>query len=145
MRIINKYPWCSGIDIDLERGGELANRTKANVLFSRIYSTVKEKGANLHVNICLPGMTSVGGSVGSENWCVYADLDAYCDTAAIMSYGMSWAGSAPVPVSPRSWLEGIYNYAANAMNPDKIMMWLTGYGCRCQIYYTTENLGTNYL
>lgn len=107
------------VDIDLERGGELANRTKANALFSRIYSTVKAKGANLHVNICLPGMTSVGGSVGGENWCVYADLDAYCDTAAIMSYGMSWAGSAPGPVSPRSWLEGIYSYAANAMNPDK--------------------------
>ena len=41
----------------------------------RIYSTVKAKGANLHVNICLPGMTSVGGSVGGENWCVYADLE----------------------------------------------------------------------
>lgn len=68
VRIIDKYPWCSGIDIDLERGGELANRTKANALFSRIYSTVKAKGANLHVNICLPGMTSVGGSVGGENW-----------------------------------------------------------------------------
>ena len=128
VRIIDKYPWCSGIDIDLERGGELANRAKANALFSRIYSTVKAKGASLHVNICLPGMTSVGGSVGGENWCVYADLDAYCDTAAIMSYGMSWAGSAPGPVSPRSWLEGIYSYAANAMNPDKIMMGLPGYG-----------------
>lgn len=46
-RIINKYPWCSGIDIDLERGGELANRTKANALFSRIYSTVKAKGASI--------------------------------------------------------------------------------------------------
>ena len=144
VRIIDKYPWCSGIDIDLERGGELANRTKANALFSRIYSTVKAKGANLHVNICLPGMTSVGGSVGGENWCVYADLDAYCDTAAIMSYGMSWAGSAPGPVSPRSWLEGIYSYAANAMNPDKIMMGLPGYGWRWQIYDTTENLGTTY-
>ena len=30
VRIIDKYPWCSGIDIDLERGGELANRAKAN-------------------------------------------------------------------------------------------------------------------
>lgn len=144
VRIIDKYPWCSGIDIDLERGGELANRAKANALFSRIYSTVKAKGASLHVNICLPGMTSVGGSVGGENWCVYADLDAYCDTAAIMSYGMSWAGSAPGPVSPRSWLEGIYSYAANAMNPDKIMMGLPGYGWRWQIYDTTENLGTTY-
>lgn len=45
VRIIDKYPWCSGIDIDLERGGELANRTKANALFSRIYSTVKAKGS----------------------------------------------------------------------------------------------------
>ena len=139
VRIIDKYPWCSGIDIDLERGGELANRAKANALFSRIYSTVKAKGASLHVNICLPGMTSVGGSVGGENWCVYADLDAYCDTAAIMSYGMSWAGSAPGPVSPRSWLEGIYSYAANAMNPDKIMMGLPGYGWRWQIYNTRED------
>ena len=48
VRIIDKYPWCSGIDIDLERGGELANRAKANALFSRIYSTVKAKGVNLH-------------------------------------------------------------------------------------------------
>ena len=46
-----------------------------------------------HMNICLPGMTSVNGSVGGENWCVYGDLDAYCDTASIMSYGMAWAGS----------------------------------------------------
>ena len=41
------------------------------------------------------------------NWCVYEGLDPYCDTAAIMSYGMAWAGSAPGPVSPRDWLEGI--------------------------------------
>ena len=45
---------------------------------------------------------------------------------------------------PRSWLEGIYSYAANAMNPDKIMMGLPGYGWRWQIYDTTENLGTTY-
>lgn len=66
-------------------------------------------------------MTSVGGSVDNENWCVYADLDAYCNTAAIMSYGMS-EGSAPRPVSPRRWLKGIYSCASNAMNQDKIMM-----------------------
>ncbi len=48
------------------------------------------------MNICLPGMTSVNGSVGGENWCVYGDLDPYCDTASIMSYGMvHWSGSAP--------------------------------------------------
>lgn len=77
---------------------------------------------------CLPGMTGVQGSVGGENWCVYADLNPYCDTASIMSYGMAWAGSAPGPVSPRSWLEGIYDYAVTAMSPGKIFMGLPGYG-----------------
>ena len=45
------------------------------------------------MNICLPGMDSINGSVGGENWCVYGDLNAYCDTASIMSYGMAWAGT----------------------------------------------------
>lgn len=131
VRIINKYPWCSGIDIDLERGGELANRTKANALFSRIYSTVKAKGANLHVNICLPGMTSVGGSVGGENWCVYADLDAYCDTVAIMmglpgygwrwqiydtteNHGMTYRGTSLTYYATKYWMEGLYNHTGDA-------------------------------
>ena len=121
VRIMQKYPWCAGVDIDLERGGEFENRTAANVLFADIYSTVKSYNPAKLVNICLPGMTGVQGSVGGENWCVYADLNAYCDTAAIMSYGMAWAGSAPGPVSPRSWLEGIYNYAITAMSPDKVL------------------------
>jgi hypothetical protein len=96
------------------------------------------------VNICLPGMTSVNGSVGGENWCVYADLDAYCDTAAIMSYGMSWAGSAPGPVSPRDWLTGIYDYASRVMNPQKIYMGLPGYGWEWQIYANPTDLGKTY-
>jgi hypothetical protein len=40
-------------------------------------------------------MTGVQGSVGGENWCVYADLNDYCDTAAIMSYGMGGLRSRP--------------------------------------------------
>jgi len=67
-------------------------------------------------------MTGVKGSVGGENWCVYADLDAYCDTASIMSYGMAWAGSAPGPVSPRSWLEEIYNYASKVSRSSVFVM-----------------------
>lgn len=27
VRIMEKYPWCAGVDIDLERGGEYENRT----------------------------------------------------------------------------------------------------------------------
>lgn len=144
VRIMEKYPWCAGIDIDLERGGEYENRQAANALFRDIYQTVKAYNPAKLVNICLPGMTGVQGSVGGENWCVYADLDAYCDTASIMSYGMAWAGSAPGPVSPRSWLEGIYDYAVKAMRPDKIFMGLPGYGWNWQIHDKPENLGNTY-
>lgn len=141
---MQKYPWCAGVDIDLERGGEFENRTAANALFADIYSTVKSYNPAKLVNICLPGMTGVQGSVGGENWCVYADLNTYCDTAAIMSYGMAWAGSAPGPVSPRSWLEGIYNYAITAMSPDKVFMGLPGYGWNWQIHDYPANLGNSY-
>jgi len=144
VRIMNKYPWCAGVDIDLERGGGYENRAAANTLFSLIYSTVKNYNPAKIVNICLPGMTGVEGSVGGENWCVYADLNAYCDTAAILSYGMSWAGSAPSPVSPRDWLEGVYNYAITAMNPQKIFMGLPGYGWEWQIYAKPEDIGKTY-
>ena len=144
VRIMQKYPWCAGVDIDLERGGGFENRDAANALFRDIYQTVKAFNPAKLVNICLPGMTGVQGSVGGENWCVYADLDPYCDIAAIMSYGMAWAGSAPGPVSPRSWLEGVYDYAVQAMTPDKIFFGLPAYGWNWQIYDTPQNLGRVY-
>ena len=97
VRIMKKYPWCDGIDIDLERGGEYSTHAASTAMFRNIYNTVKGYDKNKLMNICLPGMTSVNGSVGGENWCAYADLNPYCDTEAIMSYGMAWAGSAPSP------------------------------------------------
>ena len=144
IRIMNKYPWCDGVDIDLERGGGYENKDAANILFRDIYNTVKAYNSSKLVNICLPGMTSVGGSVGGENWCVYEDLDPYCDTAAIMSYGMAWAGSAPGPVSPRDWLEGIYNYASKVMTPEKIFLGLPAYGWNWRIHDSPANLGNVY-
>ena len=144
VRIMQKYPWCSGIDIDLERGGGYENKDAANALFRDIYTTIKAYDRNKLMNICLPGMTGVQGSVGGENWCVYADLNNYCDTASIMTYGMAWAGSAPGPVSPRSWLEGTYDYAARVMNPEKIFMGLPAYGWEWQIYQKPEDIGETY-
>ena len=144
VRIMNKYPWCAGVDIDLERGGGFENRQAANTLFSLIYSTVKNYNPAKIVNICLPGMTGVQGSVGGENWCVYADLNDYCDTAAIMSYGMAWAGSAPGPVSPTDWLEGVYDYATAVMTPSRVFLGLPGYGWEWQIYALPEDLGKTY-
>lgn len=144
VRIMKKYPWCDGVDIDLERGGGYENKDAANLLFKDIYQTVKQHDSSKLVNICLPGMTGVQGSVGGENWCVYEDLDPYCDTAAIMSYGMAWAGSAPGPVSPRDWLEGIYNYATSVMSPKKIFLGLPGYGWNWRIDDTPQNLNRVY-
>ena len=144
VRIMEKYPWCDGIDIDLERGDGYSTHAESTAMFRNIYNTVKAYDPAKHMNICLPGMTSVNGSVGGENWCVYGDLDAYCDTASIMSYGMAWAGSAPGPVSPRSWLEGIYDYATKVMDPNKIFLGMPAYGWNWQIYDTPENLGKTY-
>lgn len=141
IRIMEKYPWCSGIDIDLERGDGYDTHAVSTAMFRRIYSAVKAYDAEKMLNICLPGMTGVNGSVGGENWCVYADLNPYCDTASIMSYGMAWAGSAPGPVSPRSWLEGIYDYASKVMDRDKIFLGMPAYGWNWQIYDKPENLG----
>ena len=67
VRIMGKYPWCAGVDIDLERGGGYENRSAANALFRDIYRTVKAYNPAKLVNICLPGMTGVQGSVGGEN------------------------------------------------------------------------------
>ena len=144
VRIMNKYPWCAGVDIDLERGGGYENKDAANALFRDIYQTVKAYNPTKLVNVCLPGMTAVQGSVGGENWCVYADLNAYCDTAAIMSYAMGWAGSAPCPISTRDWIEGIYSYATKAMTPEKVFMGLPGYGYNWRIHDTPENMGMTY-
>lgn len=144
VRIMEKYPWCSSVDIDLEKGDDYSTREASTAMFAHIYSTVKAYDPTKEMNICLPGMTSVNGSVGGENWCVYGDLDKYCDTASIMTYGMAWAGSAPGPVSPRSWLEGVYDYAVRVMNPDKVFLGMPAYGWNWQIYDTPENLGEYY-
>ena len=109
-----------------------------------LYNTVKDYDSSKLMNIRLPCMNSINGSVGGENWCVYGDLNAYCDTAAIMSYGMAWAGSAPGAVSPRDWLEGIYDYAVTVMNPEKIFFGLPAYGWNWQIYNLPANLGKTY-
>lgn len=144
VRIMEKYLWCDGIDIDLEKGDGYSTHEASTTMFRNIYNTVKNYDATKQMNICLPGMTSVNGSVGGENWCVYGDLNPYCDTASIMSYGMAWAGSAPGPVSPRSWLEGIYDYAVQVMDPDKVFLGMPAYGWNWQIYDKPENLGKTY-
>lgn len=135
-RLIDKYPFISGIDIDLERGGGMENTAKAVNLFRRISEVVRGAGKLLHVD--LPGMTGEGESIGGERWCDYKQLAPLFDSCTIMTYGWSWAGSAPGPISQRKWLEDVYNYAVTVIPPEKIFMGVAGYGFRWQIYKPTD-------
>jgi spore germination protein YaaH len=72
------------------------------------------------------------------------DLNPYCDTAAIMSYGMAWAGSAPGPSLQRTGLTASTTTPSQLMTPDKVFMGLPAYGWNWQIYDLPENLGKTY-
>lgn len=144
VRIMEKYPWCAGVDIDLERGGDYTTHEKSTAIFRNVYNTVKSYNSSKMMNICLPGMTGLNGSVGGENWCVYSDLNNYCDTASIMSYGAAWAGSAPGPVSPMDWMVGVYDYVCEVMDTDKVFLGVPAYGWDWQIYEIPEKLGEYY-
>jgi len=130
--LLDTYPWAYGIDIDLERGGAYSNATAAEALFTELADAVHGKGRK--INADLPGMTSLNGSVGDENWCRYQQLGTILDHICIMSYGMAWAGSAPGPVSPRDWLEGIYRYATSVVDPAKLSIGLPAYGFAWRIH-----------
>lgn len=62
VRIMQKYPWCDGIDIDLEKGDGYSTHEESTAMFRNIYNTVKGYDPSKMMNICLPGMTSVNGS-----------------------------------------------------------------------------------
>ena len=39
VRIMQKYPWCDGIDIDLEKGDDYSTHAASTALFKNIYNT----------------------------------------------------------------------------------------------------------
>lgn len=45
IRIMEKYPWCDGIDIDLERGDGYSTHAASTAMFQNIYNTVKNYDA----------------------------------------------------------------------------------------------------
>lgn len=56
-----------GIDIDLKKGDNHSTATKSTAIFKNIYNNiVKAYNSTKLMNICLPGMTSVNGSVGGS-------------------------------------------------------------------------------
>ena len=51
VRIMEKYPWCDGIDIDLERGDGYSTHAASTQMFANIYSTVKDYDIKLYLSM----------------------------------------------------------------------------------------------
>lgn len=132
-RILDRYPWCDGVDIDLERG---PNDLKEDIypLYQRIYDQVKSRTTNRHVHLDLPPMTGPGFTIGPEKWCEYEKLKERCDTVQIMTYGYAWAGSSPGPTTPISWLKDVLTYAVSVFRQEQVFTGAACYGYRWQIH-----------
>ena len=50
---MQKYPWCDGIDIDLEKGDGYSTHEESTAMFRNIYNTVKAYDSSKLMNICL--------------------------------------------------------------------------------------------
>lgn len=138
---LDKYPWLSGIDIDLERGGPARNAVPAEDLFRRIAAVCHERG--LECSAALPPLTA-SGSVGGEDWVRYRQLGQILDRMAIMSYDFAWSGSAPGPVSPGFWMQDVYNWVVSQVPREKVMMGLPLYSYFWQIHDYPANLGITF-
>lgn len=119
-RLIDTYPECDGIDIDLENCGGYSNQDGMKTLIAEIYNWCHSRGKLL--NVCMPPITGPNASVGGEYWCAYEDYKNTVDTMTIMSYAFAWLGSSPGPVSPKWWLEEILAYAVSVVPREKILI-----------------------
>lgn len=137
--VIDRHPWLHGVDIDLERGG--SNTAGAEAVFRAVADGVHGRGRK--VSAALPALTA-SGSIGGEHWVRYRELGAMLDHVAVMSYDFAWAGSAPGPVSPWSWMRQVYDWAASQIPPHKLSMGVPAYGRMWRLHDYPENLTTAY-
>ncbi|QPE04139.1 hypothetical protein IT882_13155 [Microbacterium schleiferi] len=138
---LDEYPWLSGVDIDLERGGEAYNALPAEDLFRRVAGLCHERG--LECAAALPPLTATG-SVGGENWVRYKQLGQILDHLTIMSYDFAWSGSAPGPVSPGYWMEDVYDWVTSQVDPAKVRMGVPLYSYFWDIHNYPAALGKTY-
>lgn len=137
--LLDARPWLYGVDIDLERGG--SNVAGAERVFAEVAAAVRAKGRK--VSAALPALTA-SGSIGGEHWVRYKQLGALLDHVAVMSYDFAWAGSAPGPISPWSWLTDVYDWATSQIPPGKLSMGVPAYGRMWRLHDYVENLTTDY-
>ena len=123
-KMFDAHPWLHGVDVDLEKGGNLRS-AEAEEVFRAVADRAHSLGKK--ASAALPALTAKG-SVGSENWVRYKELGQILDHVSVMSYDFAWGGSAPGPISPRWWLEQIYDWATTQIDPAKLSMGLPCYG-----------------
>jgi spore germination protein YaaH len=140
-KALDKRPWLTGIDIDLEAGGGIANAPAAENLFRQIANYAHARG--LECSAALPPLT-IDGSVGGQDWARYSVLGEFLDQVAIMSYDFAWMGSAPGPISPGYWMRAVYSWAVSQIDPAKVLMGLPLYAYFWRIDTYPANLGWNF-
>lgn len=129
-RLLTDFSWADGIDYDFERLHSRGTSTQVANFARAIYNAAKAKGKL--VNWDLPPMQ--GPSVPTwEAWCDYSKMQNYFDSAVIMSYAFSWAGSAPAPIGPKWWMDDTYNYASKVIPKNKLLLGIGGFGFRWDI------------
>lgn len=139
--LLDQYSFLDGVDFDFER---IEENTDANIysLLEDCWNEISSRASGYHVHLDLPPMTGPGQTVGPEKWCRYEEVDPYCHTAQIMTYGYAWAGSAPGSTSPVPWLKDVLSYAAEAFSSRlKLFTGAPAYGHRWQIHDYPEALG----
>uniref|UniRef100_A0AAU6R5X9 Minor tail protein n=1 Tax=Micrococcus phage Olihed TaxID=3092209 RepID=A0AAU6R5X9_9CAUD len=132
------YPWLHGLDLDAEGFGSSVTTAEAMAGYRAFGDHARSFG--MEVCAALPAATTNNYSVGGENWLDYAAFGEYFDHVAIMTYDFAWSGSAPGPIAPRFWLQGVMDWAVSQIPRNKILMGVPAYGQNWSIHVPTEEL-----
>lgn len=114
-----------GIDIDYER---LPAASRDN--FTAFLTTLGQKlhAANKKLSVTVYAKTSDSANwngPGGEDW---PAIGRIADSIKIMAYDYSYSGSAPGPIAPLNWIDGVATYAQSVIPSDRIMIALPWYG-----------------
>jgi len=138
--MFDDYPWLTGVDIDLESGGDTRS-AESELIFEAVVDRAHDRGKL--AGAALPPLTATG-SVGGENWVRYAQLGAMLDVVEIMSYDFAWSGSAPGPISPGFWMEDVYNWVTSQVTASKVYMGVPLYAYYWRLHNYPPELGNTW-
>jgi len=128
--IINATILFDGVDIDFEAlqfSSSESDKAKIRILYPVFLIELRERlhssGKTLSVSV------GARTSVTDPNWNVfdYQSLGLVADKIKIMAYDLHNSKSNPGPVSSKTWINNILNYALSVVSPEKITVGLPSY------------------